>query len=92
MTDQVPPDDDDRSQLADDLRMLDGVNPLLLAAAAQMMERWSRAMLKVWLRPDAIDVMTRYMVGEVVLVFIEGRVWVLPRENVSMPDPGDGEQ
>ena len=92
MTDLEGPvgDDDGRRQLDDDLRLLDGVNPLLLAAVAQMMERWSQAMLKVWLRPDAIDVMSRYMVGESVLVFVEGKVWVLPREDVRLPDPGEG--
>ncbi len=53
------PDDVDRDQLAEYFRRLDGVNPLLLAAVAQMMELWSKAMLDVRARPNAIDTMTR---------------------------------
>jgi hypothetical protein len=83
-------DDDGRSQLAADLRMLNSVNPLLRVAVGQMMERWSQAMVRVWLRPDASEVMSRYMSGEAVLAFVEGKVWVLPAENVRLPDLGDG--
>jgi hypothetical protein len=30
------------------------------------------------------------MSGEAVLAFVEGEVWVLPAENVRLPDLGDG--
>ena len=83
-------DDDGRSRLDTDMRMLNGVNPLLRAAVAQMMERWSQAMLRVWLRPDAREVMSRYTSGEAVFAFVEDKVWVLPAEDVRLPDLGDG--
>jgi hypothetical protein len=83
-------DDDGRSRLDADMRMLNGVNPLLRAAVAQMMARWSQSMLRVWLRPDASEVMSRYTSGEAVFAFVEDKVWVLPAKDVRLPDLGDG--
>ena len=79
-------DDDGRSQLDADMRMLYGVNPLLRAAVEQMMDR----MLRVWLRPDASEVMSRCTSGEAVLAFVKNKVWVLAAEDVRLPDLGDG--